>query len=137
MTRRRARGFTLIEIAVAIAILGVGVVTLQQIYQGSLRLQNRAARQDLAVLRARMAMDKMLAEPTVSVGSGCADSNGFRTCSVRQLAPTGYGGSDSKDFELNESDLKLYYLEVDVTWQDGAGDKTYTLKTLRTAPEPD
>jgi prepilin-type N-terminal cleavage/methylation domain-containing protein len=135
--RGRGAGFTLIEIAVAIAILGVGVVTLQQIYQGSLRLQNRAARQDLAVLRARMAMDKMLAEPTVSVGSDCTTGGGFQTCTARQLAPDGYGGSETKDFELNESDLKLYYLEVDVTWQDGAGDKTYTLKTLRVAAEPE
>jgi prepilin-type N-terminal cleavage/methylation domain-containing protein len=136
--RRRASGFTLIEIAVAIAILGVGVVTLQQIYQGSLRLQNRAAHQDLAVLRARMAMDKMLAEPVLSVGSDCKDGGGFRTCTVAMLAPDGYGGSgDAHDFELNESDLKLYYLEVDVTWQDGAGDKTYALKTLRAAPEPE
>jgi prepilin-type N-terminal cleavage/methylation domain-containing protein len=136
--RRRAGGFTLIEIAVAIAILGVGVVTLQQIYQGSLRLQHRAAHQDLAVLRARMAMDRMLAEPTVSVGSGCTNGGGFRTCTVSMLAPDGYGGSDEKhDLDLNESDLKLYFLEVDVTWQDGAGEKTYTLKTLRTAPEPE
>jgi prepilin-type N-terminal cleavage/methylation domain-containing protein len=135
--RRGRGGFTLIEIAVAMAILGVGVVTLQQIYQGSLRLQNRAARQDLAVLRARMAMDHLLAEPVVDVGSECATSGGFRTCTSRQVAPDAYGGQgESHDLDLQE-DLKLYYLEVDVTWQDGAGDKTYTLKTLRTAPEPE
>jgi prepilin-type N-terminal cleavage/methylation domain-containing protein len=136
--RERAGGFTLIEIAVAIAILGVGVVTLQQIYQGSLRLQNRAMRQDLAVLRARMAMDRMIADPTVSVGSDCTNGGGFRTCTSRLLAPDAYGGSGGKhEFDIEESELKLYFLEVDVTWQDGAGDKTYTLKTLRTAPEPE
>ena len=136
--RPRGSGFTLIEIAVAIAILGVGVVTLQQIYQGSLRLQNRAARQDLAVLRARMAMDKLLAEPTVSVGSDCTTGGGFRICTARLVAPEGYGGGGEKrDFELSESDQQLYFLEVDVTWKDGAGDKTYTLKTLRIASEPE
>jgi len=135
--RRGTGGFTLIEIAVAIAILGVGVVTLQQIYQGSLRLQHRAANQDLAVLRARMAMDRMIAEPTVKVGSECTNGGGFRTCSTAMIAPADYGGTETKEFEVNESDLKLYYLEVDVTWRDGAGDKSYTLKTLRAAPEPE
>lgn len=137
MTPRRRGGFTLIEIAVAMAILGVGVVTLQQIYQGSLRLQSRAARQDLAVLRARMAMDHLLADPVVNVGSECTTNGGFRTCTSRQVAPEAYGGQgQSHDLDLQE-DVKLYYLEVDVTWQDGAGDKTYTLKTMRIAQEPE
>jgi prepilin-type N-terminal cleavage/methylation domain-containing protein len=135
---RRARGFTLIEIAVAIAILGVGVVTLQQIYQGSLRLQNRAARQDMAVLRARMAMDHMMAEPTVTVGNDCTTSGGYRVCTSRMLAPSAYGGdAEASEFGIEDSELKLYYLEADVTWQDGANDKTYALKTLRAAPEPE
>ena len=34
-----------------------------------------------------------------------------------------------------ESEYSLRYLQVDVTWQDGAGAKTYSLKSLRMAPE--
>ena len=34
-----------------------------------------------------------------------------------------------------QSERSLRYLEVDVTWQDGTGAKTYTLKSLRMAPE--
>jgi prepilin-type N-terminal cleavage/methylation domain-containing protein len=137
--RRAERGFTLIEIAVAVAILGVGVVTLQQIYQGSLRLQSRAARQSLAVLHARMAMDKLIAAPYVSVGGPeCRDEAGFRTCTTTALAgPEDGGEPNPSDLELHDSDLQLYFLEVGVTWRDGAGDKTYTLKTLRTAAEPE
>ena len=137
---RAERGFTLIEIAVAVAILGVGVVTLQQIYQGSLRLQNRAARQSLAVLHARMEMDALIANPYVTVGGPeCKDKGaGYRVCSTRALAPADDGGEAShSDLELHDSDLQLYFLEVDVTWRDGAGDKTYTVKTLRTAAEPE
>jgi hypothetical protein len=33
--------------------------------------------------------------------------------------------------------VSLRYLQVDVTWQDGVGKKTYTLKSLRMAPDND
>jgi hypothetical protein len=32
---------------------------------------------------------------------------------------------------------KLYFLQVDVTWREGAGEKTYTVKTLRMSAEPE
>jgi len=51
--RRQSQGFTLLEIAVALAILGIGVVTVMQIFQGSLRLQNKAAQQSRVVLLPR------------------------------------------------------------------------------------
>src|SRR6185436_13395960 len=69
MTRarpRRASGFTLLEIAVALAVLGIGVVTTLHIFSGSLRLQDRAARQSRAVLHARATMDALLFQPEIA-----------------------------------------------------------------------
>ena len=43
-------------------------------------------------------------------------------------------GIDKRDLDF-QSDVALRYLEVDVTWQDGIGFKTYTLKSMRAAPE--
>ena len=67
-------GFTLIEIAVALAILGVGIVTCLQIFGGSLRMQARASRETRAVLAARAAMDAMLAAPEIQDHSENRDS---------------------------------------------------------------
>jgi len=135
--RRGSAGFTLIEIAVAVAILGVGVVTLQQVYQGSLRLQNRAARQSMAVFRARMAMDQLLADRGVQEGGDCKTADSYKICWKAALAGPEDGGEPKDDLGFSDSDLRLYRLEVDVTWQDGGGDKTYTLRTLRTAAATD
>ena len=52
-------GFTLIEIAVALAILGVGIVTCLQIFGGSLRMQARASRETRAVLAARAQVEML------------------------------------------------------------------------------
>jgi len=146
--RRASRGFTLIEVAVAMAILGVGVVTLQQIYQGALRLQDRASRQGRAVLHARAAMDSLLAPRTISdTTSEETTREGFKTrILVRHATPedapmlegsVGGGDDDAERTFGLESEQSLRYLEVEVSWSDGSGQKTYTLKSLRLASEED
>jgi len=136
MTRRRtaAGGFTLLEIAVALAVLGVGVVTCLQIFSGSLRLEDRASRESRAVLHARAAMDALL------FGGELTDhteerntAEGYKTKIVVRHAGADEG-IDKRDLDF-QSDVSLRYLEVDVTWQDGIGFKTYTLKSMRAAPE--
>jgi prepilin-type N-terminal cleavage/methylation domain-containing protein len=127
-------GFTLLEISVALAILGVGVVTCMQIFGGSLRLQDRASRESRAVLHARAAMDALL------FGGELADhteerttAEGFKTrITVRHAGPE--EGIESKDLDF-QSARSLRYLQVDVTWQDGRGFKTYTVQSMRSADE--
>jgi len=144
--RRRSRGFTLIEIAVAMAVLGVGVVTLQQIYQGALRLQDRSSRQGRAVLHARAAMDSLLAPRTIAdTTSEETTREGFRTRILVRHATAadapmldgsvgGSDGDEDRQFGL-ETEQSLRFLEVEVSWSDGSGQKTYTLRSLRLASE--
>ena len=133
MPRHRSAGFTLIEIAVAMAILGAGVVTLQQIYQGALRLQDRASRESRAVLHARAAMDALLFQRDVKDHTEeRTTQEGFRTRVLVRDATVEEGGQDEKQFDLHSlSEQKLKYLEVEVAWQDGRGMKTYTLRSER------
>jgi len=144
MSRDARRGFTLLEIAVAVAILGIGVVTLQQIYQGALRLQERSSRESRVVLHARAAMDALLKSPKVTELCPSPEETtreGFRwhTC-IRPATPEEGAAPDDSGTEdgttnthtvSGDTEQILWYVEVDVTWQDGAGSKTYTLQSLR------
>ncbi len=137
MTPRRGAGsggFTLLEIAVAMAVVGIGVVTCIQMFSGSLRLQDRASRESRAVMHARTAMDALFfGAEVVPHTETRTTAEGFRTkITVRQAG--GDEGLTDKDLAF-ESDMKLYYLQVDVDWQDGTGFKTYTLKSMRVAQE--
>jgi prepilin-type N-terminal cleavage/methylation domain-containing protein len=135
--RRVAAGFTLLEVAVAIAILGVGIVTVLRIFSGSLHLQDRASRSTRVVLHARAAMDGLLFQPEITDQDRelPTTAEGFRThVLVRHAGPD--EGVEKRDLDTH-NDMALRYLQISVDWQDGSGVKTYTLKSLRWAPEND
>lgn len=134
MTLRGHRGFTLLEISVALAVLAVGLVTCLQIFSRSLRLQDSASRRSRCVLQARAAMDALIGQPEIADHS--EERNTAEGCSTRILVRHAgkEEGIKQAEFEL-ASDVSLRYLQVDVTWQDGVGAKTYTLRSLRAAPE--
>jgi prepilin-type N-terminal cleavage/methylation domain-containing protein len=130
------RGFTLLEIAVALAILGVGTVSCLQIFSASLRMQSRASRQSRAVMHARVAMDALLFQPDIRDHEETRDTaEGFRTHILVRHAGADEG-IDERTMDV-QSEVSLRYLQVDVTWQDGVGQKSYTVKSLRMAPEND
>jgi len=130
------RGFTLLEIAVALAILGIGTVSCLQIFGASLRMQSRASRQSRAVMHARVAMDALLFQPDIRDHEETRDTaEGFRTHILVRHAGADEG-IDQRTMDV-QSEVSLRYLQVDVTWQDGVGQKSYTVKSLRMAPEND
>ena len=135
MKRGGSGGFTLLEIAVALAVLGIGVVTTLHIFSGSLRLQDRAARQSRAVLHARATMDALLFQPEiVHHTEDRTTADGFVTHILVRHAEPVEGAPEMGDAdELPE--VTLRYLQVDVVWQDGLGQKSYTVTSLRSAPE--
>jgi prepilin-type N-terminal cleavage/methylation domain-containing protein len=133
----RRAGFTLLEIAVALAVLGIGVVTCLQIFSGAIRLQDRASRQTRAVLHARTAMDALLFQTEIRDGERVlpTTADGFDTRVIVRHAGVDDGLLE-RDLK-SENDTALRYLEVDVSWHDGLGVKTYTLRSLRMALEND
>jgi prepilin-type N-terminal cleavage/methylation domain-containing protein len=131
------RGFTLLEVAVALGILGVGVVSCLEIFSASLRMIDRATRETSAVREARTAMDCMMSvveEFQDAVWDHCprerTTAEGFTTRSDWWKEKL----EKERDLTLHGTHA-LYHLQVTVTWQDGKGAKTYTLDTLRALQE--
>jgi hypothetical protein len=79
-------------------------------------------------------MDALLGEQEITDHSEERNTaEGFRTRILVRHASADEG-LDDKTLGF-ESDYALRYLQVDVSWEDGLGTKTYTLKSLRMAPE--
>jgi len=119
------RGFTLIEVLVALTILGLGVVTLLQIFSLGLRLDARsAARTESAADGARV-MDELLARKKLPQGdeSGTFGANGRWQAQVQTVREP-LSLDLAKTWELKEVALELYRL-------DGRRERLIDLKTFR------
>ena len=144
VSRLRARGFTLLEIAVALAILGIGVVTVLQTFQGALRLQRRASQENQALLAARRKLDEVFSAPLH--GSGCPGRLPLPEgahCEVRPAKPddvgltadeweaAGFPDADPGDLEDISEEPRLFVVELQMPWSDAGASRTFAIKTFR------
>lgn len=122
-------GFTLIEIAIAMSVLGLCVVSALQVFGGSMRLARNASRMTEAVVHGKALMDSVLWAPDLAdnVTHGTI-GNGFRWQRTIRAA----GIEDGADEQ--QTDLRLAVISVTVEWDEPNGVKAYTIGTLRVAP---
>jgi general secretion pathway protein I len=135
-TCRRGAGFTLLEVAVALAILGVGVVTVLELFSGALRMETAAGTRSRAVIYARGVLDQVLTEPEMRVASDRGQfGNGYRWERTIREAPE---FTDQEDTDLGvQSEITLFEIEVSVLWPQSANrEGVYTIRTLKLAPRP-
>jgi prepilin-type N-terminal cleavage/methylation domain-containing protein len=62
-------GFTLLEVVVAMTIVGIGVVTLLEIFSSGLRLGSRSSTATQAMAYGRQAMDEILLRRKIEEGA--------------------------------------------------------------------
>jgi prepilin-type N-terminal cleavage/methylation domain-containing protein len=128
----RSRGFTLIEIAIAMAILGIGVVSALQVFGGSVQLARVAGRKSEAVMHAKALMDSVLWAPELVADISHGEiGDGFRW--ERVIRPA--GPEDGIEETEYRGDVKLAVITVTVEWDDRSGVKNYTIGTMRIIPD--
>jgi prepilin-type N-terminal cleavage/methylation domain-containing protein len=138
-----SRGFTLLEVAIALAILGIGVVTVLELFSAGLRMEGNAGIRARAVVYARGLLDQTLALPELRAGDdrGRFDEMFSWEVTVREApeftddAPAGGLSTKQKDLSIkNPTDLVMYDIAVSVSWpQAGNREGVYAIHTLRLA----
>jgi len=122
---RPPRGFTLLEVVVAMAIVGVGVVTVLQIFSSGLRLVGRTSIVSEATGLAREIMDETLSQHSSPAGEQTkAGRDGQRwMVEIRQA-------SIEKEFGLSQA-WGLEETAVQVRYRAGFSERNLTIRTLR------
>ena len=118
------RGFTLLEVVVAMAIVGLGVITLFEALSAGLRLETRSSDQTKAITYSRQAIDGFLIRRGIRDGGEEGSAGGRHRWSV-EVRPFQDGSQlSSVRWDLKEVRLRVRYRE-------GEREKEVELKTLR------
>jgi general secretion pathway protein I len=123
------KGFTLIEVVVALAILGVGLTVIIELFSGGLRLGRASMEYTKAVNYARMKMEEMAVKPAVEEGTqeGESDDKTFRwQIGVKKVDLL----SIDKSIDYKPP-VELFQVKIDVFWKSGSKEKSTSVESLR------
>ena len=123
-------GFTLLEVLVAMTIVGLGVVTLLQVFSLGLRLQARSMSRNEAIVQGSRVMDELLVRKRLESAAGRLGDGGRWTAQVRTVPNTPTSLGLSGNWELKEMALEM-------TVRDGGRERQVELKTFRLAKKAD
>jgi prepilin-type N-terminal cleavage/methylation domain-containing protein len=120
------RGFTLLEVLVAMTILGLGVVTLLQIFSSGLRLGSRSSARTETMSSGARVMDNLLAQKKLPEGSqnGTLAAGGRWNSRVQMVRDTAPSLNLSSNWEIKE-------VALDMTVNEAGEERRLELKTLR------
>jgi hypothetical protein len=121
---------------VALSILALGIVTVIELFAGSLRLGTKASDRTQAVVYAQNVMDRLFAQPTLQDGEESGDlPNGyFWWARVQEIPPD--DDDRLQPQSQNQTDfLRLKEIEVSISWEGDQGQQVFVLRSLRTITE--
>jgi prepilin-type N-terminal cleavage/methylation domain-containing protein len=122
---RSSRGFTLLEIVVAMTIVGLGVVTLLEVFSSGLRLGARSQDRTEVITQGRQVMDQFLARRTLAEGTeqGIIGENGRWKLQVQPVR-------SAEELSLG-NDWELKEIALDIIVPESSSERRVELRTLR------
>jgi prepilin-type N-terminal cleavage/methylation domain-containing protein len=116
-------GFTLMEVLVSLAVLGVAVTIIFQLFSANLGSISASGNYVAAVMQAESRMRQVL------------DDDQLKEQSLREVTDDGYRTDITVSEILTErtENLRVKLMEVDLTihWQQGSKEKALTIRTFK------
>jgi len=126
--RGEKQGFTLLEVLVAMAILGIGLVVIIELFSGGLRLGRTSEEYTKAVGYARMKLEEISLAKSLKEGveEGEFDREYRWQVEVKKvdLLPPGRETS-------YQPPVALYWVRIDVLWKSGTRERNTALESYR------
>ena len=122
-------GFTLIEVVIALAILGIGLTVIIELFSGGLRLGRASVEYTKAVNYGRMKMEEIVMKPDIREGleEGEFDSTYRWQIGIKKVNLL----SAQEGRDLNPP-VELFQVKVNVLWKSGSKERSTIFETYRT-----
>jgi len=117
-------GFTLLEVVVAMAIVGLGVVTVIEVFSMGLRLETASAARTDAVAYSRQVMDTLLIRKSFDMRGDSGSIGRTHRWQVDIEPIRDYTQLATPNWDINQITLRMRY-------PDGERDKLVEIRTLR------
>jgi general secretion pathway protein I len=125
---KKNRGFTLIEVVVALAILGVGLTVIIELFSGGLRLGRASKEYTKAVNYAQMKMEEISLKQQVEEGveEGKFDDTFRWEIGVKKvdILPV----EKDRDFK---PPAEFFQVKVNVIWKSGSKERSTTIESYK------
>jgi general secretion pathway protein I len=125
----KTRGFTLIEVVVAMAILGVALTVIIELFSGGLRLARTSAEYTRAVNYARIKMEEIAVQQTMEEGIQEGEFDHTFRWQVETKKVDVLPIEKGIDFM---PPTELFQVKVNVLWKSGSRERSTRLETYRT-----
>jgi general secretion pathway protein I len=126
--KAKNQGFTLLEVLVAMAILGIGLIVIIELFSGGLRLGRTSEEYTRAVGYARMKLEEISLAKSLEEGieEGEFDREYRWQVEVKKvdLLPPGRETS-------YQPPVALYWVRIEVLWKSGIRERTTALESYR------
>jgi general secretion pathway protein I len=126
--RTKNRGFTLIEVVVALAILSIGLVVIIELFSGGLRLGRTSMEYTKAINYARFRMEEISVKTNIAEGTEegrFTDNYRWKTWVKRvQLLPL------DKNSDIRPP-VELYQVKINILWNSGSKERSVGIESYK------
>ena len=125
------KGFTLIEIMVAMAVLAIALTVIFELFSGGLRLAGKSENYSRAIFYGRQLLEEICLQKDLSENEEEGEFAGGYTWRY-EIKPLSVLIEQNGD---NNFSLKIFDVKVSVFWPSGENKKTINFETFKTVVE--
>jgi prepilin-type N-terminal cleavage/methylation domain-containing protein len=137
---RNQKGFTLLEVLIATAVMAVGIVSALQLFTGSMNLAGNAGKQSHAAVLAQALVDEELWRDVLENNERSGTEGDFTWSVVTHPIDRELVSPDELDdatHEIVSGELGLWLIEAEVRWESPRGTKSIVFETARIGELPE